>query len=88
MLHRPTWETDSPASSISWSMEKAPVLISSLSRAAAAFAERVCCTPASVEFEVNYFYVSILCTITKQTTTASPKGSLDATAQVPERAIP
>jgi hypothetical protein len=45
----PACETDRPASSISWSMEKAPVLISSLSRAAAAFAESVCkCTSVSV----------------------------------------
>ncbi len=40
--HTPTCETDNPASSMSWSMEKAPVLISSWSRAAAALAESVC----------------------------------------------
>lgn len=37
----PAWETESPASSISWSMEKAPVDMSSWSRAAALFAEMV-----------------------------------------------
>lgn len=37
----PACETDNPANSINWSMEKAPVLISSLSNAAAFFAERV-----------------------------------------------
>jgi hypothetical protein len=36
--HGPTWETESPASSINWSMENAPVLMSSLSRATAAAA--------------------------------------------------
>lgn len=46
----PACETDRPASSISWSMEKAPVLISSLSRAAAAFEESVCkCTSVRVQ---------------------------------------
>lgn len=38
----PACDTDRPASSMSWSMEKAPVLMSSLSSAAAALAERVC----------------------------------------------
>lgn len=57
MLHPPTWETESPASSISWSMEKAPVLISSLSRAAAAFAERVCNSiSASAKFYFKYCF--------------------------------
>ena len=37
----PAWDTERPASSMSWSMEKAPVLISSASSAAAAFAESV-----------------------------------------------
>jgi hypothetical protein len=37
----PACATDSPASSMSWSMEKAPELMSSLSRAAAFLAERV-----------------------------------------------
>lgn len=37
----PAWETESPASSISWSMEKAPALMRSVSRAAAFLAESV-----------------------------------------------
>src|SRR3569833_3164251 len=37
----PAWETERPASSMSWSMEKAQVDISSLSRAAAALPESV-----------------------------------------------
>ena len=37
----PAWETERPASSINWSIEKAPVLISSLSSAAAFSAVRV-----------------------------------------------
>ena len=37
----PAWDTDNPANSINWSMEKAPVLMSSWSRAAALFAEIV-----------------------------------------------
>lgn len=39
--YAPAWDTERPASSISWSIEKAPLLMSSLSRAAAALAERV-----------------------------------------------
>lgn len=37
----PAWETERPANSINWSMEKAPELMSSLSSSAAFFAERV-----------------------------------------------
>lgn len=39
--YSPAWETDSPASSISWSMENPHVPMSSWSRAAAAFAPSV-----------------------------------------------
>jgi len=41
MKCEPACETDRPASSMSWSIEKAPMLMRSLSRAAAFLAESV-----------------------------------------------
>ena len=40
-LHPPACETDNPANSISWSIEKAPMLMRSLSSAMAFLAESV-----------------------------------------------
>lgn len=40
-IHVPAWETESPANSINWSSEKAPMDMRSLSSAAAFFADIV-----------------------------------------------
>lgn len=54
ILYVPAWETESPASSISWSSEKAPMDMRSLSSAAAFLAEIVC---ESFRFNMKYFGV-------------------------------
>jgi hypothetical protein len=41
MNYTPACDIDKPANSMSWSREKAPILMRSLSRAAAFFADRV-----------------------------------------------
>jgi hypothetical protein len=52
----PACETDSPASSINWSIENAPVDMSSWSRAAALLAESVlyCFSTCVVAFDVKF----------------------------------